>query len=588
MLQSLAKKFSCLLITLIALSLPAQARWKQVKPADTLPCLPVQSFELEAFGEGTMTTNGAARTGEGRLVLVDGRRATRGSAYGALPIALTTDSVLTTHVRFRMDEQLRGAPEGLTFVLHAAGPQALGHGGPGLGYRGIRPSLAIELDTRRDRFDRDDNHVGVDLFGRLRSLRAASVDFPLADGALHGLWVELDGPGKRLRVWVGEDPDVRPLDPTIEIARDGALPHLGAATFAGFTASARRGMGGVAVESWQLSVERGCPCFTDDDCDDARFCNGEETCGADGRCEEGAPPCEGDACDEPTQSCPTDTGLIEWGRAIVGEQPQTIYLEQRYVDPVVVATVHHASGGPPVVARVGSVGPDAFTIRLQNPSNEPVAAESVSYIVVESGAWELDGQRFEARHYESTQTDGRDNWIGTPQSYLQSYTAPVVIGQVMSDNDPRWSVFWAQGAARTDPPAADALITGKTVAEDTDTDRLQETVGYIVFESGSLQLAGVACEFALGPDTVAGVDDDGAPFAYTFLQPFATAPEVTLTSIAGIDGNGGGWAEPHGPIAADAERLFLAIDEDQIADDERRHATEQVSYAVCERQGSAW
>ena len=46
-------------------------------------------------------------------------------------------------------------------------------------------------------------------------------------------------------------------------------------------------------------------CSADAECDDGLFCNGEETCDADGVCVEGTPPCDPDTeiCDEDTQTC---------------------------------------------------------------------------------------------------------------------------------------------------------------------------------------------------------------------------------------------------------------------------------------------
>ena len=54
----------------------------------------------------------------------------------------------------------------------------------------------------------------------------------------------------------------------------------------------------------------------------------------------------------------------------------------------------------------------------------------------------------EAQLYNSTVTDENNSWIDEAQTYGQSYTTPVVLGQVMSENDADWSVFWDQGTSR--------------------------------------------------------------------------------------------------------------------------------------------
>ena len=57
---------------------------------------------------------------------------------------------------------------------------------------------------------------------------------------------------------------------------------------------------------------------------------------------------------------------------------------------------------------------------------------------------------------ESTITDQDGSWIAEPQSYGQAYSSPVVLGQVMSENDPAWSTFWCQGATRDASPSPTA------------------------------------------------------------------------------------------------------------------------------------
>ena len=165
------------------------------------------------------------------------------------------------------------------------------------------------------------------------------------------------------------------------------------------------------------------------------------------------------------------------------------------------------------------------------------------------------------------------------QGYNQTYTNPVVLGQVMSENDPDFSVFWDQGSGRTAPPSAAALTTGKTVTEDVTVTRLDETVGFIVFEAGHGTIGGVEFEAALGADTVRGVGNT-PPYTYTFNTPFISSPSIALLTMAGVDGVNGGWAQVHGVTLATATSLFLSIDEDQIKDPERNHTTEQVGYLV--------
>jgi hypothetical protein len=273
-------------------------------------------------------------------------------------------------------------------------------------------------------------------------------------------------------------------------------------------------------------------------------------------------------------------GMLEFGVVTVDGAPVTVNLDNAYISPVVVCSVQYNNSTIPVVARVSNVTSTSFDVRLQNPSDDVVAAENVSYVVVEEGTWTVDGADLEAQTYLSTVTDEDGSWVGEAQSYGQSYTNPVVLGQVMSENDPDWSAFWCQGASREYPPSASALRTGKMVAEDTDTTRADEIIGFIVFEAGHGAIGGVEFEAFAGADSVQGVDDS-PPYVYDFNTSFASVPEVVVVTQAGMAGPNGGWAQSHGPIAASSTSLYLSIDEDQIGDTERsRYFAERVGYVV--------
>jgi len=315
-------------------------------------------------------------------------------------------------------------------------------------------------------------------------------------------------------------------------------------------------------------------------CNNGVFCDGAETCDAFLGCQSGGDPCSGFPCDEGADQCELPDGLrMEAFTATVGATPVTIATQEAYLSPVVVCSSHYTGSARPAVPRVSSVTSTSFDIRLHNPSNASVVDRLVSCLVVEEGTWTIDGVRVEAQKYSSTVTDSDGSWSGQSRSYGHGYSNPVVVGQVMTENDGDWSVFWCQGDSRLDPPSAGSLRTGKTVCEDSDTTRANETVGFIVIEAGHHVIAGVEIEAGLTSDTIEGVDNS-PPYSYSFDTAFAAAPEVVVTTLAGMDGVNGGWSQTHGPVAADASRLYLSVDEDQIGDSERSHTTEQVGYVA--------
>ena len=321
----------------------------------------------------------------------------------------------------------------------------------------------------------------------------------------------------------------------------------------------------------------------DASCDDGAFCNGAETCDAGLGCQAGSDACpvSGQTCDEGADTCigGSSQAQLESGSLSVSGTAVTVNLSNAYFSPVVVTTVQYSSNTTPVVTRIKNVTATSFDVWLQNPVGGTPVTENVSYLVVEEGTWTIDGVAVEAQTYLSTVTDEDASWVGEVQSYGQSYTNPVVLGQVMSENDAGFSAFWARGAIREDPPSATVLWTGKHVGEDTDVTRANETVGFIVFEAGHGTIGGVEYEAALGADTVEGVGN-APPYTYTFNTAFTSAPSVALLTMAGIDGFNGGWAQVHGATTATTTSLRLSIDEDQILDAERAHSSEQVGYIV--------
>lgn len=223
---------------------------------------------------------------------------------------------------------------------------------------------------------------------------------------------------------------------------------------------------------------------------------------------------------------------------------------------------------------------NSFDVRVDDVGNTSFSG-GVHYIAVEEGVYDEPGFKLEAVKYSEDQTSRKNSWtIDTvSQGYQQTYANPVVLGQVMSANDPDWSVFWASSGSRTNPPSSTALNVGKHVAEDSDTTRASETIGYLVIEAtqnGTIE--GLPFIAGVGNDSVRGVDNGTYQYDYDAMPNAKTA----ILSSAGMDGGDGDWAVLRGdnPLPASGGTIDLAIDEDQLGDSERKHTTEQVAYFV--------
>lgn len=262
----------------------------------------------------------------------------------------------------------------------------------------------------------------------------------------------------------------------------------------------------------------------------------------------------------------------------------SVDLGQSYNSAVIIATpIYPNSTIAPVVTRIRNVSGSSFEVKIDRADGLTAAVSvDVSIVAVEEGVYTqaTDGVTMEAVKYTSTVTAENNNWTAEARTYQNSYTTPVVVGQVMSANDANWSTFWCRGSSRTSPPSASSISVGKHVGEDPNTTRANETIGYIVIESGNGTLNGVAYSARLGTDSVRGTGNTSSGFTYS-LSGLATTSAAAV-SLAGLDGADGGWAVLYGATPLVPSQITLAVDEDQLGNSERKHTTEQLGYIVFE------
>lgn len=277
---------------------------------------------------------------------------------------------------------------------------------------------------------------------------------------------------------------------------------------------------------------------------------------------------------------------MEAGKVTVDGTAQTVTLQGSYTMPVVVCTPQVVDNSEPFVVRVDTVTGGSFRVWLQRCDGGAVQADTVHYMVMEAGVYNINGMRCEARRFESTVTDHLRSWAGESRSYGQGYSNPVVFGQVLTARDADWSSFWSRGGNSGSAATSSTLFVGKHVGEDADTTRADETLGYIVFESGRHDINGVAVDVRLSGDIVMGVTNGSGTNA-NYHQSFDNAPQVVVATQSGMDGNNGSWAMLWGAAAITTNRVRVIVDEDKLRDPERSHTTEQVGVIAFERPPDA-
>ena len=275
----------------------------------------------------------------------------------------------------------------------------------------------------------------------------------------------------------------------------------------------------------------------------------------------------------------TGPNLSHGNIASVSSTWQTVSLGQSYNSAVIVATPRYNSGSGPGVVRISNVTATSFDVRVDNAGLSAFSG-GVHFIAMEEGVYDVPGEyKLEAVKVDSSVTSGKSGgWQIGSQGYQQSYSNPVVVGQVMSANDADWSVFWSSSNSRTSPANSGSLNIGKHVGEDSDTTRATETLGYFVIESTSGgTIDGLDFTAGVGNDTIRGVGN--GTYQYSDVSP--SGASTAVLSTAGMDGGDGGWAALIGsnPLSSTGS-IALSIDEDQLRDSERNHTTEQVAYFV--------
>ncbi len=278
---------------------------------------------------------------------------------------------------------------------------------------------------------------------------------------------------------------------------------------------------------------------------------------------------------------------------------QTVTLSNNYSSAIPICTynLQSFSGSSPnydytpAVVRIRNISTNTFDIRIQGWEDSTAVTADVHCLVTDSGAHTLpDGRQYEAYTVESDKTVGRSATDGGwTQSLMEdvsatitnTYTNHVVLGQVISNQDNRASVFTASDCeSRTNEPYnsghSDGICVGKHIGQIAGT-RAPETIGYLVAEAGSGSVNGIAYALARGSDSIAGNNASNSGYTYTVNGNYT----VGVLNQVGEDGGDGSWAVLYGSDPLSANQITLAIDEEVFAaDTSRSHTKEIIDYWV--------
>ena len=118
--------------------------------------------------------------------------------------------------------------------------------------------IAVELDTFKQDFDSDDNHIGLDI-NSIRSNRTVSlsdlgIQIAPLDPKNYSVWVEYDGENKVMDVYMVEEGNPRPAEPVMS-AEVELREIVKQYSYMGFAASTGNATQLNCVLQWNLTVE---------------------------------------------------------------------------------------------------------------------------------------------------------------------------------------------------------------------------------------------------------------------------------------------------------------------------------------------
>ena len=229
--------------------------------AESAGFLDASTQRPDVAAPSALVLNGEAAAVDGVLRLIPALKNGVGSAYFRDSLAFDTTTSLFAHFAFRIgggDGELGG--DGLAFVLQssAAGANALGLGGEGLGCKAVTPSIAIDFDTVSNYSEPDSDHIGLSLNCDPAAPLAFAVTPPLNDGVVRYVWIDYDGVSRELRVYMSNSRE-RPGAASLTHAGLDFSSVLGDAAFVGFSASSGEATNehDVVGEAWFSPVAPG-------------------------------------------------------------------------------------------------------------------------------------------------------------------------------------------------------------------------------------------------------------------------------------------------------------------------------------------
>ena len=252
---------------------------------------------------------------------------------------------------------------------------------------------------------------------------------------------------------------------------------------------------------------------------------------------------------------------------------QTIQLNNTYTNPVIFALPPSFNGVDPAIARITNIQDDNFSVYLQEAEyrDGEHTQESLSYMVLEAGTWELaDGTLLEVGTLNTNSTT-TSSWSTIDFEHDFS-TTPAILSQVQTN--------YGNQFVRTRQKSSS--VEGFELAMEEEellkpSGHLTETVGWLAIESGSGSWNGLKYQASH-----TGTRIDHTWDTINFGTSFEQAPNLfaSLASYRGGDSAGLRY------FNLGSSQVQIKVEEDQSLDSEIAHITEAVDFLAIAGSGS--
>uniref|UniRef100_A0A7S4VNE8 Uncharacterized protein n=2 Tax=Ditylum brightwellii TaxID=49249 RepID=A0A7S4VNE8_9STRA len=214
---------------------------------------------------------------------------------------------------------------------------------------------------------------------------------------------------------------------------------------------------------------------------------------------------------------------------------------------------------------------------MQEPKNGAHPAESVSYIVVESGRNILKGGIVVEAGIKSSSTIHRsgENFNGDSVQFVEAFSSiPVILHGLMTHSNNDFMASFVKNIA-TDS------FTVAMEAAGTGTNSNGEDIGWIALSPGSGSTSDARFMIGSANDGESdGVTGKGQSAHIITLTGFNEPPAIVV-SINDITDTDGAWARGGGTSDKDVQEVYA--EEDKIGDRDQKHNDEKFGWAAFEK-----